>query len=202
MTAQHPLLLVLALDRAGNPVSWLDHETAIHLISNDRVLAPMSDDVRTFYGGVNAATGVRSRVDVSSILLTKTRVQPHLWAADYVPPLTNRALFARDDNLCLYCGGSFPASRLTRDHVVPRSRNGPDRWENVVTACRACNAQKGARTPAQWGRELIAVPYAPCYAEHLLLRNRAVRADQMAYLKARVRQRKGVRARQAQDALQ
>ena len=58
-----------------------------------------------------------------------------------------RNIFARDGNRCQYCGKNFPTSELSLDHVVPRSRNGPTSWENVVCACVACNVRKGGRTP-------------------------------------------------------
>lgn len=57
--------------------------------------------------------------------------------------ISRRVLFARDGWRCVYCGTS--ASRLTLDHVVPRSRGGDSVWENVVTACSPCNLRKGDR---------------------------------------------------------
>ena len=60
--------------------------------------------------------------------------------------ITRRAVFARDDYTCQYCGAS---SRLTMDHVVPRSRGGRSSWENVVTSCAPCNTRKGDRLPAE-----------------------------------------------------
>ncbi|MCL6627712.1 MAG: HNH endonuclease, partial [Alicyclobacillus shizuokensis] len=32
------------------------------------------------------------------------------------------------------------------DHVIPRHRGGTHSWENLVTACPACNRRKGGRT--------------------------------------------------------
>ncbi|RMH70978.1 MAG: HNH endonuclease [Actinomyces sp.] len=52
-----------------------------------------------------------------------------------------RAVFARDRHRCQYCGR--PAETL--DHVVPRSRGGTHTWENLVAACRRCNAAKRDR---------------------------------------------------------
>ena len=57
--------------------------------------------------------------------------------------ISRRALFARDEWSCVYCGTS--GGRLTLDHVVPRSRGGDSVWENVVTACAACNLRKADR---------------------------------------------------------
>src|SRR6185437_8767664 len=51
--------------------------------------------------------------------------------------ISRRALFARDNWRCVYCGTS--GGRLTLDHVIPRSRGGDSSWENVVTSCAPCN---------------------------------------------------------------
>ena len=40
-------------------------------------------------------------------------------------------------------------------------------WENGTTACRACNSRKDARTPAQAGMVLHAIPRAPTGADVL-----------------------------------
>ena len=56
--------------------------------------------------------------------------------------LSRRAVFARDEFRCQYCGAQ---KRLTVDHVVPRSKGGGDGWDNVVTSCAPCNLRKGDR---------------------------------------------------------
>ncbi|MES9941738.1 MAG: HNH endonuclease [Candidatus Thiodiazotropha sp. 6PLUC2] len=178
---------ILALDQAGNPSRWLNWEKAVHLIATDRVLAPLGQQSHLIRGGFNALTGLRSSIEISSILLTRSKVQPHLWAETYEPPLTNRALFARDGHICLYCGKQYSNRDLTCDHVIPKSRGGTDSWSNVVSCCTRCNHLKGARTPSEWGVELLAIPYAPCFAEHMILRGKNILADQAEFLLARVR---------------
>jgi len=74
------------------------------------------------------------------------------------PRLTRREVFARDGNRCQYCG---VRSDLTIDHVKPRHRGGPHTWENLTTACRACNHRKGGRTPEEAGMELAKHPRRP-----------------------------------------
>jgi len=101
---------------------------------------------------------------------------------DPAPALTNAALFARDRMLCMYCGDHFTRGELTRDHVVPLSKGGHDVWENVVTACLACNVHKGCKTPQQAAMPLLAVPYRPSWVEHLILSNRNILSDQMDFL--------------------
>lgn len=75
--------------------------------------------------------------------------------------LNRRNLFARDHNQCQYCGSRFPTNELSIDHVVPRSQNGPDTWQNLVCACVKCNSRKGGRTPDQARMSLIRKPVQP-----------------------------------------
>ena len=62
------------------------------------------------------------------------------------------------------------------------SRGGENTWMNCVTACIKCNTQKGARTPKEFGHELLYVPYEPNHYENMILQNRNILADQMEYL--------------------
>ncbi|MBL8472592.1 MAG: HNH endonuclease [Rhodocyclaceae bacterium] len=48
---------------------------------------------------------------------------------------------------CAYCGAT---AKLEWEHVIPLAAGGPDTIDNLVRACRACNAAKGARDPYQW----------------------------------------------------
>jgi 5-methylcytosine-specific restriction endonuclease McrA len=72
-------------------------------------------------------------------------------------PLTRRAVFARDGWTCQYCG----ATAENLDHVIPRSRGGEHVWENVVAACRRCNAKKENHLLAEVGLALARRPFAP-----------------------------------------
>jgi len=72
-------------------------------------------------------------------------------------PLNRRNLLARDRGRCAYCANRAD----TMDHVVPRSRGGVHAWENVVAACRPCNATKGDRLLAELGTHLPFTPTAP-----------------------------------------
>lgn len=72
-------------------------------------------------------------------------------------PLSRAALSARDHKTCQYC---FKHGD-TIDHVIPRSRGGKHVWENVVLACKRCNAQKDDRLLSEIGWKLYNKPYAP-----------------------------------------
>jgi 5-methylcytosine-specific restriction endonuclease McrA len=73
--------------------------------------------------------------------------------------ISRRALFARDNWRCAYCGSN--GGRLTLDHVVPRSRGGESVWENVVTSCAPCNLRKGDRLPEEVAMKLRYKPKPP-----------------------------------------
>jgi len=54
---------------------------------------------------------------------------------------------------CAYCGTT---ENLTLDHVLPLSRGGAHRIENLVAACKPCNSRKGARDELEF-RALLAL---------------------------------------------
>jgi 5-methylcytosine-specific restriction endonuclease McrA len=74
---------------------------------------------------------------------------------------TKRNVLVRDNHRCQYCGKKYAASKLTVDHVVPRSRAGRSNWTNVVTACMDCNTRKGGRLPWEVGMKLMRQPVIP-----------------------------------------
>jgi 5-methylcytosine-specific restriction endonuclease McrA len=177
--------MVLRTDIAGMPLEWIDYREAARLYHQEQVAYTCGSLIYRLYGGINARTGLRTVVAVSSIVATIGHTgNPGNTRDDYVPPLNNETLFRRDAYLCLYCAGRFPVRELSRDHVRPFSQGGRDVWTNVVAACRHCNNFKAWRTPEQARLQLIAVPFTPTYAEYIFLKGRRVLTDQMAYLQA------------------
>ncbi|MEZ0491922.1 HNH endonuclease [Kineococcus sp. TBRC 1896] len=86
----------------------------------------------------------------SVILLTRYVRVPR----GQVVPVSRRGVLRRDHQRCAYCRGHA----ATVDHVLPRSRRGPDSWENLVACCVRCNNAKGDRTPEEMGWHL---PFRP-----------------------------------------
>ena len=72
--------------------------------------------------------------------------------------ITRRAVFARDDWTCQYCGSR---ANLTVDHVVPRSKGGTSTWENIVASCAPCNRRKGDSMLRHSGMRLARPPRTP-----------------------------------------
>jgi 5-methylcytosine-specific restriction endonuclease McrA len=72
--------------------------------------------------------------------------------------ITRRAVFARDNWTCQYCGAR---SNLTVDHVIPRSKGGTSNWDNIVASCAPCNRRKGDLPLRQVGMQLLRPPRTP-----------------------------------------
>jgi 5-methylcytosine-specific restriction endonuclease McrA len=174
-------LRILRINTAGFPLEWLSWQEAVCLHARELVSWTYGEEVMKVHGGHSRNTGEQTVVTLNSIIACRgkvfTRGRRH-------PPLTNKALFRRDQNVCLYCGKRFQEVQLSRDHVHPISRGGRDIWTNVVTACKRCNAHKGSKLPGECNMELLALPYCPNHAEYLALSHSGrILGDQMAFLR-------------------
>lgn len=174
--------MILKTDPGGRPIRWIDARTAAAYLLRGEVAWSSEEAAITLRGGISARTGIRSRLDVPSILAVLGARAVRLNST--VPRLVNEALFLRDRYLCCYCGDHFGDNRplLTRDHVMPLSRGGSDSWDNVVTSCRACNQKKDDRLIEECSLQMRYIPYTPSRAEAMILENRRILADQMDYL--------------------
>ena len=142
MTVKSP---VLVLNASYEPIAICQARRALTLLVKGAAAVEESHDVLVW----------RNMRMPSVIRLSRYRKVPqkrHI--------VTRRNIFSRDLNACQYCGVVFPSSRLTLDHVLPRSRGGRDTWENLVTCCHSCNHRKADRTPEESDMALIRMPRA------------------------------------------
>ena len=95
--------------------------------------------------------------------------------------ITRRAVFARDDWTCQYCGSR---SNLTVDHVIPRSKGGPSSWENIVASCAPCNRRKGDQLPHRVGMQLRRPPKTPSPTVFIHVASPSIPTAWMQYLPA------------------
>jgi 5-methylcytosine-specific restriction endonuclease McrA len=131
------------------PLSLWNWQETIKAVFLDRV------NIVSFYDRV-----VRSptfEMKLPSVVSLKTFVKPALY-----PAFTRFNVFLRDKFQCQYCGSP---QDLTFDHVVPRSRGGQTRWDNVTTACAPCNLRKGGKMPARAKMFPALKPYRPTVHE-------------------------------------
>jgi 5-methylcytosine-specific restriction endonuclease McrA len=204
--------MILALDKNWEPHRWLSVQDAISHEATNEVIEHLGEAIYVYHGGINSLTGKQSVLETSSIIVIDGAPK----ARNYRDPaLTNTALFQRDRDICAYCGGKYNHSHLTRDHIHPRSKGGKDIWMNVVTACKECNSLKddlmpGQRLPKiQSGQilgpqgtgkmEPLFVPYVPCKNEHMILKHRNIKYDQMVFLLDRVKNKQSRIFKYAQE---
>ena len=127
--------------RASNirPVTW-DEWITLPIRNGDNA-------VRTVRGAIRVPTVI---VVVNFAKVPKKR-----------PKLCARTIRERDGNRCQYTGALLRPDEGSLDHVVPRSRGGPDTWENLVWSSKQVNTRKGNRLPHEAGLKLLNEPRAP-----------------------------------------
>ena len=140
----HP---VLVLNQSYEPLTVCRARRAVVLIFQGK--AEMIEN------GVGAIHTISATIELPSVIrLAKMIRRPHRERK-----MTRYEIFNRDRYTCQYCGEQ--SRHLTLDHVVPRYRSGQHTWENVVSACVACNRKKAGRTPKEAGMKLIRSPLPP-----------------------------------------
>lgn len=185
------MALILQLDANGQPNKWITWQDAAVYHAKGLVSWELGEVETVIRGGNSRLTGEQSIIKTSSIIAVKgeaggKRKHRH-------PALNNRELFRRDRHMCAYCGCIQTEAKLTRDHIMPRAKGGADVWMNVVTCCAKCNQKKDDKTLQEAGLELLYMPYIPSRAEHLILANRNILADQMEFLLSFVDEKSRIR---------
>jgi hypothetical protein len=168
-----PMHDILVLDVAGTPVRWVDHESAASYYASGKVRWELGTGRTVLHGGISRQYGRRSTLEIAAIIAIDGPRWRFRGAEDRVA-LTRNMVFARDRHVCAYCGGRFVQGALEMEHVTPSSRGGFTVWQNVVSACRACNQRKGNRSPEAAGMPLLYVPYVPNRHEAFILANRRI----------------------------
>lgn len=84
-------------------------------------------------------------------------------------PLTKKNILLRDNHTCQYCGNYGD----TIDHIKPKSKGGPDSWENCACACGPCNRRKNDRTPEEANMKLSRKPRKPTHIPWIRIKNDA-----------------------------
>lgn len=89
-------------------------------------------EIGLFWQGI-ARTDIPARTDLGKI-------------PRYNIDANKRHLYGQQEGKCNGCLTLFPYRNQTIDHVVPRSRGGPDHISNLQLLCAACNSAKGRGT--------------------------------------------------------
>lgn len=175
---------ILICDIGGQPHHWATWQDGV-VLKYKGLLSYELGDPAVFHGGTSRMTGERTQIDIGQIVFLRESLKYDA----RIPPLTNQNLFARDLNICAYCARHFAEHKLSRDHINPVSKGGPNTWMNSVTACKPCNHLKDdlpigeAKDLEGELMKLVYVPYIPSHVERLILQHRRILGDQMNYLK-------------------
>ena len=144
-------MAVLLLNASLQPLNVISHRRLVILLSKERV-AFVEEEAQ-----IRAAAALQGRRLPDDVVIVRLLRNIHVPRRMLRP--NRRNLLLRDDNTCQYCGHTGPAHDLTVDHVIPVSRGGaPDRWDNVVIACKRCNWKKANHLPEEIGFRLRSVP--------------------------------------------
>jgi 5-methylcytosine-specific restriction endonuclease McrA len=95
---------------------------------------------------------------VSLPLPSVIRLVTYRYVPRHTRAVSRKSIMERDGHACQYCREKLPVSKLTMDHVTPKSRGGRTSWENMVACCYPCNNRKGNRTPDEAGMDLARRP--------------------------------------------
>jgi 5-methylcytosine-specific restriction endonuclease McrA len=138
---------VLVLNANYEPLNICDMHRAVGLL--------LSNKAHLVENGRGEIKTVSNSYPLPSVI----RLQRMIHRPRPILKLTRREVFRRDNYTCQYCGKHF--GELTVDHVIPRHLGGKHTWENVVTACPACNHRKGGRTLHEANMHLLQLPQEP-----------------------------------------
>ena len=139
----------LKLDSSYRPVDIIDAVEALVLC-----LVGKAHSVESYSEEIHS---VSESFKLPAVIVLKRYVK-----FQFTSMVCNRAnVLWRDKNQCQYCGKKYEGSELTLDHVIPKSREGTNQWNNIVAACKKCNQRKGNKTPSESGMFLLKKPRKP-----------------------------------------
>ena len=94
-----PGLRLLGLDAHGRALDWMSWQDATCLYARGAVAWTLGEPCLAIHGGISRASGQQSILHLHPIIAARGHARPQ--ALDPTPALTNPALFARDQGLCL-----------------------------------------------------------------------------------------------------
>jgi len=101
------------------------------------------------YAKLIAGSAVGDRKNFAFVMHTYKRLEGGKLKPSSI--LRENKLLVTGEKNCTYCDAS---GELQWEHIIPKSRGGPDTIDNLVLACPSCNQKKGNRSPFEWyGKE-------------------------------------------------
>ncbi|MCA1954160.1 MAG: HNH endonuclease [Anaerolinea sp.] len=139
--------LVLVLNANFEPINTCTLPRAMGLLLTDKatLIANGRGEIHTAHKSFPRPSVIRLRQMIR-------RPRPQV-------KLCRREILRRDNFTCQYCGRR--TGNLTIDHIIPRHLGGGHTWNNVVTACSACNHAKGGHLLSETNMHLLRPPSQP-----------------------------------------
>jgi hypothetical protein len=134
---------VLQLNASYEPLRIITAKKALTLITKGIAVVEVPTSI-TIYPGIFLPSVIRLRF--------------YHHVPTKLPVVSRKNILVRDGYRCMYCGLSKAGGDLELEHVIPKSRGGKNSWDNLVAACRKCNAKKDDKTPEEAGMKLIRRP--------------------------------------------
>ncbi|MBV8756383.1 MAG: HNH endonuclease, partial [Deltaproteobacteria bacterium] len=133
----------LLLTQGYEPIQIISWQRAITLVALEKV-----EVVHEYDAQIRAVSLV---INVPAVVRLRKAFRRHAKPVKF----SRVNIYARDSYRCQYCAARCPTDELTYDHVVPRAKGGKTTWENIVSACYACNRTKANRTLAEARMKLL-----------------------------------------------
>ena len=141
----------LKLDNSFKPIDIIDSLDAYSLVRREK-----ADLVECYCKKIKCGDNI---VSVPAVIVLRRYVNYRFFRI--VP--SRRNIYERDKYTCQYCMTSQPYSKLTLDHVIPKSKGGDYSWSNIVCCCKKCNQRKGNKMPDNIGMTPAGFPSKPRY---------------------------------------
>lgn len=160
------MLHTLLLNATYEPIAFLTERKAFKLLANGKVdvLAEWNSKIKFWNKQI---------IGHPATIIMKYRVRWIPRKIRYNP----MAAFKRDLYKCQYCGQQLILSKVTIDHILPKSRGGENSWKNCVACCFVCNNVKGNKTPEEAKMPLLRKPFIPqtnIFHEFQLMKNKHI----------------------------
>lgn len=125
----------------------VDWKKAVSLVLSEKAYSIKDSDMKVFSQSLEFV--------VPEIIMLKEYVNDgHIFDINDSEHISSRFIKERDDYTCAYCG----QYGNTIDHIIPESKGGSSKWDNVITACFSCNNIKDDKMLSELGWKLLFEP--------------------------------------------
>ena len=160
---------ILILNKSWTPIRVKTVETSIKLVWRKRAVFVDAKD----YSVYNWEEWILLPIEENELYIQTPKIRVKLPEVivlteynkipSYDVRLTRRNIFVRDNFTCQYTNKKVNYNNADIDHIIPKSKGGRDKWDNLVVASKEINRKKGNKTNEETGLKLIKKPKKPDY---------------------------------------